>query len=449
MDARPESSFSSRRPAALLGCLTLIATACLIGLTPRPAEAHATFAILTGAGPRGGPHVRSFTRALGATTPAYYAYNTEFRGGIFVASGDVTGDGHADSITGAGAGGGPDVRVVDGITGQLVRRFYAYNPEFRGGVSVAAGDLNGDRRADIITGAGPGGGPHVKVFDGATGEVLGSFYAYEKDFRGGVFVAAGDVNADFFTDVITGGGPGPTKSVKVFNPQTGKVLRSITAYPSFRGGVTVASGDVNADGYDDVITGAGPGGGPHVKAFDGNTGAQIRSFYAYNVEFRGGVFVAAGDVSIDSNDDIITGAGAGGGPHVKVFDGNTGATIRSFFAYNPEFRGGVRVAGNLGTEIPTIQVTGGPPDQGTTTDTTPTYSGTAADTDGIVVQIQVFVDSGDFASAGVVCTGCGTASATWEWTPTTALGPGEHTIVFSVKDNSGTLGVDARTVTVI
>ena len=58
-------------------------------------------------------------------------------------------------------------------------------------------------------------------------------------------------------------------------------------------GLTLAAGDLNADGRAEVITGAGPGGGPHVVVIDGNTGATLRSFYAFDPSFLGGMAVAA------------------------------------------------------------------------------------------------------------------------------------------------------------
>src|SRR6185369_3952103 len=89
---------------------------------------------------------------------------------------------------------GPHVQVFDGVTGMAIAgplaSFYAYEAAFTGGVRVAAGDLNGDGRAELITAAGPGGGPHVRVFDGANGtEILGA-YAFDSSMTGGVFVAA-------------------------------------------------------------------------------------------------------------------------------------------------------------------------------------------------------------------------------------------------------------------
>lgn len=70
-----------------------------------------------------------------------------------------------------------------------------------------------------------------------------------------------------------------------------------------------------------VVTGAGAGGGPHVRVLDPTTGTEILGFYAYDIGFAGGVRVATADVNNDGVPDILTAAGAGGGPHVRVFDG--------------------------------------------------------------------------------------------------------------------------------
>src|SRR5262249_14942973 len=115
---------------------------------------------------------------------------SNFTGGINLATGDIDGDGKADIITGAGPGGAPHVRAfrADG-TPLLGNGFFAYDTGFHGGVSVAAADLDGDGRADIVTGAGPGGGPHVKAFAN-NGTLLASFFAYAPNFGGGVYVSA-------------------------------------------------------------------------------------------------------------------------------------------------------------------------------------------------------------------------------------------------------------------
>ena len=111
--------------------------------------------------------MRAFSLAGGVVTEvaSFYAYDPAFTGGVDVAAADLTGDGVAEIITGAGPGGGPHVRAFSLAGGVVteVASFYAYDPAFTGGVYVAAADLTGDGVAEIITGAGPSGGPHVRV----------------------------------------------------------------------------------------------------------------------------------------------------------------------------------------------------------------------------------------------------------------------------------------------
>jgi len=216
------------------------------------------------------------------------------------------------------------VNVYD-TTGALLISFPAF-PGFGGGAHVATGDVNGDGAKDLIVGAGPGGAAHVKVYDGAT-------------------LALG----------------GATAQIAVDNP-----LKSFFAYgSSVTTGVNVAAGDINGDGQGDIVTAPGSGVAAHVKVFNFLTLAEIYSFYAYDPSIACGATVAAGNVGGDSgtppapshafpSDELITGAGAGGGPHVKIYGVNlTDATqidtLGQFYAYNPSYAGGVNVASGIVT----------------------------------------------------------------------------------------------------
>ena len=171
--------------------------------------------------------------------------------------------------------------------------FLPYGPAFTGSVNVAAGTSTATARttSSPARAASPGG---VKVFSGADPAlVLYNFLAFAPAFTGGIFVAAGDVNGDGFADVIVGSGAGAGPLVKVFDGETGVLQKSFLAYAgNFRGGVRVGAVDRNGDGRLDVITGAGPGSGAGVRVIDVETDAQYDSFFAFDARFGGGVYVA-------------------------------------------------------------------------------------------------------------------------------------------------------------
>lgn len=284
------------------------------------------------------PEVRIFD-AQGQMVNSFLAYASTFNKGVNVAVGDVNGDGKEDIITGVGYGGGPHVRVFD-FEGNVISQFFAYDEKFRGGVRIATGDLDNDGIDEIITTPGSTGGPHVKVFD-SFGNVKLQFFATDEFYANGITVASGNVQADNADEIIVGMGSGTEPKIKVFD-RYGNLVNEFLGYAqTFDKGIYVRAGNVDGAGYDEIIIGSQNGGGPQVRVFD-FTGSVISQFFAYDEKFRGGVFVGAQDLGGDGIDEIITGAGIGGGPHIRVFD-KGGQVKLQFFAFEESFRGGVNV----------------------------------------------------------------------------------------------------------
>ena len=315
------------------------------GANPRNAAILAT-----GAGPGTSPLVRVFDYSTGLEKFRFLAYEEAYTGGVRTAVGDINGDGVPDIIVATGLGGGPRVRVFSGVDCSVLQDFFAYEPTYTGGLSVAAGDVNGDGVADIITGTDMGGGPRVRVFDGKTGAVAQDFFAFDPTQRGGVRVAAADVNKDGRADIVAATGAGVPTRVRVFNGATQAILQDFLPFgDGFSGGAFVAAGDTNGDGQQDVIVGADAGGGPRVSVFDGLSGTSLSSFFAYELSFSGGVRVGAFDVGGTGRSAIVTAAGVGGGSRVTVYSGPGVGVVDDFYAYDATQNGGVYVGAGSAT----------------------------------------------------------------------------------------------------
>ena len=241
--------------------------------------------------------------------------------------------------------------------------FSPYGPPHFG-VNVTCGDVAGNGYDEILTGPGPGAifGPHVRGFkvDGTPLQNL-SFFAYGTR-KWGVHVASGDIDDDGYDEIITGTGPGAVfgPHVRAFDyDDTDSITPvpgvSFIAYNTRKRGVHVSAGDIDGDGYDEIITGPGPGVvfGPHVRGWnldDGSAKALSSvSFLAYGT-LKYGVVVACGDMDNDGFSEIATAPGPSSsfGSHIRGWNYDdisiSPLSSCSFFAWPPsEARYGARV----------------------------------------------------------------------------------------------------------
>jgi subtilisin family serine protease len=303
--------------------------------------------IITGAGPSGGAHLRSFNTNGFPTSTSFFAYSKTFSGGVRIATGDVDGDGKDEIIVGAGPGGGAQVRVFEKNGAWTGIDFWPFHPNFKGGVDVACGDVDGDGIDEIAMSQFSSGQAWIKVYkSNAQRTILGQWNAYGS-FEGGATVALGDVDGDGKDEVIAGAGQGGTAQVRVFEADgTWKGLDFWPFHPNFKGGVDVAAGDVDRDGKNEIAISQKSKGEAWIKVYKFNSQRTILGeFRAYPQGVECGANIDMFDLDQDNKAEIITGAGQGGGPHVRTFEASGQAKSLSFFAYDENFRGGVSAAG--------------------------------------------------------------------------------------------------------
>jgi hypothetical protein len=271
--------------------------------------------------------------------------------GLVAGAGDVNHDGYDDVVIGSPGWSSGTGRVSLYIGGPLglsrspVRRWMGSTESAMGSAVAGVGDVNGDGYADFGAGAPEtenGGGAASFFYGSSAGPALASDLvllgnAYADDLGAAVSTAA-DVNGDGFSDLVAAatGAAGGLGSVYVFqgSPHGLATVASITLSGLAEGdafGAAVASGDVNADGSDDLVVGAPEAADRQgqVSVFLGSvtglpsTAATTITGTAQN-DF-GWSLADAGDVNADGFRDVVVGAPAIDAPdaaEVSVFLGS-------------------------------------------------------------------------------------------------------------------------------
>jgi hypothetical protein len=234
--------------------------------------------VIVAPGPGAAPTIQVLDGNTGAVVSKLDIFEATFTGGLFVAAADFNGDGFDDIVVSPDQSGGPRVRVLSGKDNSTVADFFGIaDTNFRGGARVAVGDVNGDARPDLIVAAGFGGGPRIAIFNGRTlpnnpnpDRLIGDFFAFESTLRNGAFVAVGDLQSDGFSDLVFGGGPGGGPRVMAISSKSllsngaeaainAPIANFFAGDANQRNGITVGVGDPDAAGRSLILTGL-PGG---------------------------------------------------------------------------------------------------------------------------------------------------------------------------------------------
>ncbi len=159
------------------------------------------------------------------------------------------------------------------------------------------------------------------------GEIIGTLAPHIPSLGS---LALGDLGTDGVSEIIASTGYGTPTRIFALR-KDGSTIGSFSPYAdTFLGGASVSLCDIDRDGLQEIITGAGFSGGPHVRIFENDGSFSGLHFFAYDSSFLGGVSVHCTDVTGDGIPEIITAPGPTGGPHIKIFTAS-GALLHEIF----------------------------------------------------------------------------------------------------------------------
>lgn len=241
-----------------------------------------------------------------------------------------------------------------------------FGSKFTGGANIAVDDINDDGQIEQIVGVGAEATPKVKIFS-SSGQLLYNFYPFNTSIEKGTDVAVGDFDGDGEKELAVVAVTNSGARIKTYRLLDGGAVEQLTEFGTFGAShamPSISAGDLNGDGTDEIIIGAGAGLQPRVNVFD-KEGAYLRSFYPYGLEFKGGVAVASGDISTQAGvvrDELIVAPGTTGSSRIITYSLDVNfqdepTKLGEFYAYGSVARGGSRVdVGNVNTNTPLEEI---------------------------------------------------------------------------------------------
>lgn len=246
-----------------------------------------------------GGFVRFFRADGSRVRNGFFIYEDGYRGGDQILHQDLNGDGQKDLLIVSG-----NQILAWRNDGQPLFSIAPYGFKYSGTLNVAVMDITNDGRAEIMVAPSKDILP-LKYFDVDGNQTREDWYPLGKKYKNGFTIAAEKTGPNGETRLLVGAGPGSEPRVYVFTTAQATVRNFLAFEKTYRGGIHVASGDVDGNGRAEIIVGAGAGKGPVVRTFNEEGKQQGKEFVAYQTTRKNGAIVRMADVDFDGKSDII------------------------------------------------------------------------------------------------------------------------------------------------
>lgn len=230
----------------------------------------------------------------------FFVFENEYAPGDRIARIDLDGNNARDLVVVSG-----NLLRAWRDDGQPLIRVYPYTANYAGQLRVAVGDVTGDGKREVLVAPSEGTNAPVKIYGWDGSMVKDDWYPFGKKYRSGYSLAVGNIVDAAKNHILVGTGRGIAPLVSLYADTFKKIREWRPFEAAFRGGVWVAAGDLDGNGIDEAVVGAGAGKKPVIRVFDGLGRRKGKEVAAYQTAGKPGIEVGTADVDFDGRDEIV------------------------------------------------------------------------------------------------------------------------------------------------